>query len=477
MESNIHNNVRINGSVWVLDNRYSFLLASMLCVLVMIMVIPDGFNYGVDAEPPTSGSALYRLLWLSLLGLGSLFTLWRFGLAWLLVRHMNIFMLLFSVLAVMSITWSIDSSLTVRRIVRLVTFLLVCSAFVLSAWHARRFQNIVRPVLTFLLFGSIVFALVSPQLAIHWENSPELYGAWHGLATQKNGLGALACFGVIFWFHAWLNHEVKLRTALVGVGIAFICLVKSKSDTSLITAVVAMMMMTLMMRAPPSLRPYRALLISVSAIILLVYGLAILRIVPGSEALLKPIMALTGKDMTFSNRSLIWEIISAHIKLHPILGTGYSAYWTPQPIIGHDSFVFLSLMQGFYPGSAHNGYLEVINDLGWVGLFLLLGFIFVYLRQSIQLMATDTGQGALYIGLFFQQAITNLSESHWFDVSSVDFVFMMLATMAMGRSLLEHRLRKVFGDPASSIDGGQDDNSGRMQTCSGQFQQPKGVTI
>jgi exopolysaccharide production protein ExoQ len=475
MGLNIHNIVTSKGHVWKPDNRYSILLACMMGVLIVMMVIPDGFNYAPDAGAPTSGSTISRLLWLSLLGIGGIFTLWRIGLAWLLVRGLNPFLLLFVVLAVMSIAWSIDSSLTVRRLVRLITFVLVCTAFVLSAWHARRFQNIVRAVLTLLLFGSIVFCLVSPQLAIHWEKSPELYGAWHGLATQKNGLGALACFGVIFWFHAWLNREVKLRYVLLGIAIAAICLIKSKSDTSLITALAAMVIMTLMMRAPLSIRPYRPLLISVAAIILLIYALTILRIIPGSNTLLAPIMALTGKDMSFSGRSDIWAIVSAHIDLHPILGTGYAAYWDPQPVPGHDSFVFPALLQGFYPGSSHNGYLEVMNDLGWVGLILLLGFIFVYMRQSIQLMAIDTGQGALYIGLFFQQAITNLSESHWFDVTSVDFVFMMLATMAMARSLLEHRLRTVFGDPYSSIGGIQDDLSGRMQTGSGQFQHYKNM--
>ena len=438
-----------------------------MCFLIVMMVIPDGFNY--DGGPPTSGSAISRLIWMLLLAMGILFTLWRAGLAWLLVRGLNPFFLIFVALAFASMAWSIEPGLTMRRLVRLATFLLVCSAFVLSAWHARRFQNIVRPVLTLLLFGSIIFCLVSPQQAIHWDNQPELYGAWHGLATQKNILGSLASFGIIFWFHAWLNREVKFRYALIGISIAAICLVGSKSNTSMITAVVAILMMTLMMRAPLSIRPYRALLISVATIILLLYGLAILRIIPGTDALLKPIIALTGKDMTFSGRSDIWAIISAHIDLRPILGSGYAAYWTPRPVMGNESFAVVALLQGFYPGSCHNGYLEVINDLGWVGLILLLGFIFVYMRQSIQLMAIDTGQGALFIGLFFQQAIMNLSESPWFNATTVDFVIISAATLSLGRSLLEHRLRTVFGDVHSSIDGINNDLSDCMQTGSRQF--------
>lgn len=218
------------------------------------------------------------------------------------------------------------------------------------------------------------------------------------------------------------------------------------------------------MRAPLSLRPYRTLLVIVLSTVLVVYALAILNIVPGLDFILNPIMSLTGKDMTFSSRSIIWEIIKEHISIRPFFGSGYEAYWTAGPIPGHESFVFPSLMQGFYPGSSHNGYLEVMNDLGWVGLIVLVGYLAIYIRQSIQLMSIDNGQAALYIGIFFQQAVTNLFESNWFDVGGFSYIFMMLATMALGRSLLEFRMRFVFGDPHSYIDGKQNDLNGRMQS-------------
>jgi len=107
-------------------------------------------------------------------------------------------------------------------------------------------------------------------------------------------------------------------------------------------------------------------------------------------------------------------------------------------------------MGSFYPGSAHNGYLEVVNDLGWVGLTCLVAYIVTYVRQSLRLLEIDRHQGALYLALFFQQAITNLSETHWFSVLSVDFVLMTLATTALARALLEHRLRLAFGNPQVS---------------------------
>jgi len=454
---------RSKGNLWILDNQNSFLLAGMLCVLIVFMIVPDDFNYRLlQTGAPTSGSIISRLIWLTLLALGIFFTLWRARLAWLLVRCLNPFLLVFVALAIASVAWSIDPMLTVRRLVRLVTIVLVCSAVVLSGWHARRFQNILRPMLTLVLFGSIIFVVLFPTLAIHQETAPELIGAWHGLATHKNGLGALASITLIFWVHAWLTREVKLLSVLIGCAIAVVCLVMSRSSTALVTTIVVMLFLFMWLRQPVTVRAALPYVVTIITAIILLYGLAVLHLVPALEILLEPITALTGKNLTFTGRTEIWSIIAEHIHYHPMLGTGFAAYWTGKPMFGTDSFVFLTRMQGFYPGSAHNGYLDVINDIGWVGLACLLAYIFTYIRQSLQLLAIDFKQSALYMALFFQQVITNLSESHWFNVLSVDFVFMTFATLALARSLLDHQLHTVFGHPSSSADTSENEMSGHL---------------
>ena len=208
-----------------------------------------------------------------------------------------------------------------------------------------------------------------------------------------------------------------------------------------------MAFLLLLMRSPPGMRPYLPYLIVMVLMILLVYALAMLQLIPGMNILMAPITAFTGKDMTFTGRSEIWAVLLEHIRYNPILGTGYGAYWTAGPVPGTDAYAFMWRMNKFYPGSAHNGYLEIVNDLGWVGLLCLLGYLLMYVRQSLQMLGVDFNQTALYLALFFQQVITNLSESHWFSVLSVDFVIMTLATMALARGLLEHRLRLIFGEP------------------------------
>jgi len=186
-------------------------------------------------------------------------------------------------------------------------------------------------------------------------------------------------------------------------------------------------------------------LVGLFVVALTTYSLALLQVVPGLYTLLSPIGAITGKDMTLTGRTDIWDIMFEHIRLHPWLGTGYGAYWTGLEE-GSPSYEFMLRLQ-FYPASAHNGYLDILNDLGAAGLVVLLGYLATFLAQSLRLLKTDRNLAALFLALFLQQAITNLSESRWFSPLSVDFVIMTLATAALARTLLESRRRGVAGEP------------------------------
>ena len=420
------------------DGRHLLLIGSMIWVLVLLMIVPDRFDYAhlSAVSAPESGGIVSRLLWLALLAGGIILILSRVTFAWLLTRWLNFFLLAFVLLAAASLIWSIDPSVTARRLIRILTIVVDATAFALMGWYARRFQNVLRPIITIVLLGSIFFGLAWPDLAIHQETSGVLAGAWHGLANHKNGLGDIACIGLIFWFHAWLSKEVRILPALVGGSLAVACLVLSRSSTSLVAAGFTLLFLITLLRSPRALRRYMPWMVALFIATLLAYSLAVLQIVPGLHTLMSPIGEITGKDMSFTGRTDIWDIVSEHIRLHPLLGTGYGAYWTGYGE-GTASYDFFERLN-FNPGSAHNGYLEILNDLGALGLIVLFGYLAVFVVQSLRLLKTDGHQASLYLALFLQQAITNLSESHWFSVLSVDFVIITLATTALARGLLEH---------------------------------------
>jgi exopolysaccharide production protein ExoQ len=420
--------------------KTAVLVGAMIWVLVIFMIVPEGFEYSASAMP-TQGSMSSRLTWLALLAFGAIVTLRRPGTSVALLRQVNPYLLLFGLLATASIVWSIDPAVTIRRLLRVLTIFLDAMALSLLAWNTTRLQDVLRPILTIMLVGSIVFGLLEPKLAIEQLNQAELVGAWHGLATQKNGLGSLAGTGVILWLHAWLARESKWWFVIVGAGAAVSCLLLSRSSTSLMASIFACVLLVMLLRSPPSLRRYMPYLIAVFVCLLLLYSLAVLNLVPGLQFVLKPITALTGKDQSFSGRTAIWAIISEHIAYNPLFGTGYGAYWVGEGVVTSPSYVMLQRLY-FYPTEGHNGYLDVINDLGAVGGLCLLGYLLTYLRQGLRLYKTVRTQGALYLAILFQQLIANLSESRWFNVLSIEFVIVTLATVSMARFLLQQQLER-----------------------------------
>jgi exopolysaccharide production protein ExoQ len=431
--------------------RQSIVAALVIWVLIIIMIVPDSFSYGPTAVGmPTEGTALSRFIWIGLLLFGVVVALSRSAMALKLLRQVNPYLLVFVALAAASVLWSIDPGVTLRRVLRVVTMVMVSIAFVLMSWQTTRFQNVIRPILTLLLVGSIIFVIMAPELAIDQSDYAALVGAWHGLATQKNGLGSLATIALILWLHAWLSKERPWWMASFGVAVSLVCLINSRSSTSLMNAVFSCTLLYMLMRPPVALRRYLPHLIVLFVVALLVYSLAVLNLIPGSSTLLSPITMLTGKDQTFSGRTAIWAIVNEHIAQRPILGSGYGAYWVLLP---ESPSMEMQRRLFFYPTEGHNGYLDIINDLGVVGALCLLGYLIVYLRQGLRLLVTLRPQGVLYLILMFDQLIANLTESRWLNVLTCEFTIMTIATIAIAKTLLDQQKQRQAPSPRPASRG------------------------
>jgi O-antigen ligase len=194
------------------------------------------------------------------------------------------------------------------------------------------------------------------------------------------------------------------------------------------------MLMVILLFSPRSSRRLTPYIVGGFSALVLFYSIAVLNVIPGLDVILTPITSATGKDLTFSNRTEIWAIIKDHIDLRPILGSGYGAYWGGE-VPSSPSFVFIRRLY-FYPFESHNGYLEVVNDLGFVGLFCLLGYLANYIKQALELIKVQRNQAILYICVFFQQVVNNLSESFWLQIGFAT-VLMSLATLCMARTLYQ----------------------------------------
>jgi len=398
----------------------------------------QGMGGTAGPQDVSTANTLDRIIKVCMIAVSVYVIATRWSLTRSLAKNINVGLVALLVLAPVSAMWSIKSDATLLRSISLVSIGLLCVAISLVGRHRQRFQQLATPPLMFILVASLVLGIIFPDQITELGNDLSQKGAWHGIAFTKNQFGMMASMGVIICVNRWLAREGRTSWAVAGAAVAFACLILSRSNTSQFATIVAVVFMTLVMRVPIIKQRYSTHVVIAFAATILLYELVVQDVIPGAYTLLAPIRGLTGKDATFSARTIIWDVVKEHIKAAPYLGTGYGAYWILSPT--SPSYVFMYLMY-FYPTEAHNGYLDIVNDLGFLGLICLLMFLFWFMRQALQLLRFDRSQAALYLALLFQEMVMNMSESEWFSRSST-FAVLFLATTCLSRGLLDVRLHR-----------------------------------
>jgi exopolysaccharide production protein ExoQ len=440
-----------SAPVWMRDDRSLALVATLVWVVILRIVVPGFFDYAADDATliENGGSVGNQIIWLSLVLVPLILLRHRIRLTWMLLRTVNGWFLLLTLYACASAFWSIDQGASLRRLSHLIGIYVVCITVCLVGWNAKRFQEVLRPVLTVLMVGSIIFGLVRPDLAITGPNlaAGDPGGHWRGLTIHKNALGSVSSFATILWFHAFLYRETKWWAVLVGLSSSLACLYLSGSSTSLAGTAMVILFLLIGKLTPPSMRRHvTPIVISVFLLTIILYGLAAMKLVPGLNSLISLATSAVGKDPTFAGRTPIWDLVKTNIALHPIFGTGYGGFWVG-PLDTSPSYEFFKRLY-FYPGEAHNGYLDVVLDLGYVGLVLLGAFIVRYLVLTNRLLKIDRPQALLYLSLMIYFLLANLTESSWLTIGpNPNWMMVSLAIVAMSRQLLEQRLRADHGDP------------------------------
>ena len=391
-------------------------------------------SVGMGAASDSTGNTTDRTIRLIMIAITVSVITTRWSLVRVLAKSSNPGLAAFMVLAPLSAIWSIDPSATLLRFTSFACVVLVCFAISLAGWYRQRLQQLAIPPVLCILVASLVLGIMYPDRIIEVGTDISQNGAWHGITFTKNTFGMLASAGVILCLNKWLAREGRAIWSIAGTAVAFVCLVLSRSNTSLLAALVGILFMVLVMRVPMIKKRYSTHVVIGIVVTLLLYEMVIQDVIPGVNVLLAPITGLTGKDTTFSARTTIWNVIKEHIRAAPLLGTGYSAYW--QEIPSSPSYVFKYLMY-FYPSESHNGYLEVMNDLGLVGMLCLLSFIYSYVRYALQMMQFDRSQASLYLAIMFSEMVINMSESNWFSRGSTSTI-LILATFCLSRGLFEH---------------------------------------
>jgi exopolysaccharide production protein ExoQ len=137
-----------------------------------------------------------------------------------------------------------------------------------------------------------------------------------------------------------------------------------------------------------------------------------------------------GRDSTLTGRTGIWKAVLS-VSGNPLVGTGFESFWLGERL----RKVWDMTMKGLQ--EAHNGYLEVYLNLGFIGLGFLVTMIVTGYKHAIAAVRQDPYNGSLALAFLLVAVVYNLSEAGFRAISLVWFFFLLAVTTRPEDSPLE----------------------------------------
>ncbi len=311
-----------------------------------------------------------------------------------ILRRVTLLVLLLGYVAV-SILWSGSRAISIVSVGALLGNSLVGLYFGVR-YGLREFLRLLGWV-----YGVIVVATFLARIAIGSQAIDD--GFWVGFFGQKNALGANAAIGfLVFVTLAKMGpqHRGLYRTfaALCAV-LVFL----SGSTTCIVILLVLLFVMIwrgFVQRHGPSTF-FQALILVGLALILLVQGGQILSALEGSE--------------NFMGRVGLWTALMLMVRDKLLLGYGYGGFW----VFGGPAQTMWDAL-GVDPREAlyaHNGYLQVLVDVGLAGVVLLFALLFSAFQRAWAYAKATGDVWPLYF--FGFMALHNLTEGTFVARNSI----------------------------------------------------------
>jgi O-antigen ligase len=128
--------------------------------------------------------------------------------------------------------------------------------------------------------------------------------------------------------------------------------------------------------------------------------------------------AVMGRDTTLTGRTALWAEL-LRMTDDPVLGSGFESFW-----LG-DRAAQLWQRHWWKPNQAHNGYLEIFLNLGWIGV-LLLGVVIVRgYRNVVVELYRDPPVGRLKLAYLASAVLYNLTEAAFKGMHLVWIIFFL----------------------------------------------------
>jgi O-antigen ligase len=143
---------------------------------------------------------------------------------------------------------------------------------------------------------------------------------------------------------------------------------------------------------------------------------------------LPTLLEMMNRNEGFSGRFEIWDAVWLSILKKPWLGYGFDAFW--QGMQGESANVLLAV--GWAPGYAHNGFLDLVLDLGLIGLAVFATGYLTLWRRAITFVTRNSGPSAVWPCMYLAfMLFYNLTEGPVVSQNNITWVLYVATAVSL----------------------------------------------
>jgi exopolysaccharide production protein ExoQ len=422
--------------------NYEFVL--LTAALLLTAVIPGLSKY--QAEGPPTNSLANEITW-SLIYVLAAVRLYAMRAKALPLFRRSIALWTFVFLMLVSVLWSVDPSVTFTNAIELIGTTII-GYYIVTRFSLPEFMGMLG--VTFVVIAALSFFLIFAAPGhgrMDWGT-----GAWDGIYQDKNNLGAAASLAIISQLILLGHCRGRTRMLVLGGLLLLGALLIGANSATAFADALAVLVILLVVRTWRSPR-YGGIarVATIGGVVLAAMTVLAFGLTPDTA------FSLLGRAPNLTGRTDFWPYLEHAIADQPWLGYGYNAFFRSSVFSDYMSD-YLVQSGGWTPYHAHNSFLQILLDGGFIGLAAFLWLLAVAIWRGIVYIARESSRVAPWpLAIVLYLLFGSFTETYFANCNTVEWILFISALLYPLRELrttgtIERRAPSTLVGPIRDFD-------------------------